>query len=194
MIWYPGFYIFLLFLTYAILRYVLLGPVEATEIPLYLSNKAFAWTSLTLMLLTISGRPHQKNFNPRVIATGMFLSLHLLSSLILLNPHYYPKFFEEGALGLPIQISLIAACTGLVLMIPAIIHNLLRYLGVPSDSKKFNFTSLNFALLILCALHLILIGYSGWIAPSTWHGYLPPISLICFIQLGIGSLLIKKCS
>ena len=33
----------------------------------------------------------------------------------------------------------------------------------------------------LCiAIHLIAMGFKGWLTPHKWHGGLPPISILCF--------------
>lgn len=183
MIWYPSFYIFLFFLTYSILRYVLLGPVEASEIPLYISNKAFAWCSLTLILITIYARPGSPGYSSRAITAILFLLLHLLSSLMLLNSHYYPSFFQEDALGWAAQISLLAAIIATVLLLPATLFNLIKLFGFTREHSNVQFRNLGLIIIILSMVHLVFYAYQNWFTPSKWYGYLPPISLICFIQI-----------
>ncbi len=48
-------------------------------------------------------------------------------------------------------------------------------------SRKF----LLFALL-LGGVHLIFMGYEGWLNPAGWHGGLPPVSLVAFTFGTIG--------
>ena len=44
--------------------------------------------------------------------------------------------------------------------------------------------------LVLVGGHVLVMGISGWLSPSTWSGYLPPISLVGFIVAAI-PLLVK---
>ena len=32
------------------------------------------------------------------------------------------------------------------------------------------------------------MGYEGWLAPSTWHGGIPPVSLAAFAFFAVGYL------
>jgi drug/metabolite transporter (DMT)-like permease len=43
-------------------------------------------------------------------------------------------------------------------------------------------TSRKFLLvaMILGGVHLVFMGYHGWLKPSGWHGGMPPISLVAF--------------
>src|SRR5262245_10651375 len=55
---------------YAILRYVVLGTVQAVHVPLYILNKATAFTSLTLMALTLALSPILVLFPRKAAAWG----------------------------------------------------------------------------------------------------------------------------
>ena len=38
------------------------------------------------------------------------------------------------------------------------------------------------AVLWFSAVHVLIMGFSGWLAPSGWPGYLPPITLWSFVM------------
>ena len=40
--------------------------------------------------------------------------------------------------------------------------------------------------MLLGAVHLVFMGYDGWLDPSGWQGAIPPISLVAFVFFGIG--------
>jgi hypothetical protein len=40
--------------------------------------------------------------------------------------------------------------------------------------------------LVLGGLHLFFMGYQGWLKPASWHGGLPPISLVAFTIFTLG--------
>jgi len=40
--------------------------------------------------------------------------------------------------------------------------------------------------LLLGAAHVFFMGYEGWLAPSDWHGGLPPVSLVAFLLFAAG--------
>jgi len=41
----------------------------------------------------------------------------------------------------------------------------------------------------LIALHLLFMGYKGWMNPAGWHAGIPPISLIAFVAFLIGYMI-----
>jgi hypothetical protein len=43
--------------------------------------------------------------------------------------------------------------------------------------------------LLLGGVHMLFMGYSGWLDPAGWHGGLPPISLVAFGFFAVGYLL-----
>jgi hypothetical protein len=42
--------------------------------------------------------------------------------------------------------------------------------------------------LILGGVHVIFMGYEGWFDPGSWHGGIPPISLVAFVFFAAGYL------
>ncbi len=43
--------------------------------------------------------------------------------------------------------------------------------------------------LLLGGVHVVFIGYEGWLKPAGWHGGLPPISLVAFAFFAVGYLI-----
>ena len=50
---------------------------------------------------------------------------------------------------------------------------------------------MGYLTLVLVAIHMVVLGLKGWLAPKGWHGGLPPISLIA-VTLAVIPLFIKK--
>jgi predicted ABC-type exoprotein transport system permease subunit len=49
-------------------------------------------------------------------------------------------------------------------------------------------TSRSFMLfaLILGGVHVVFMGYEGWLNPTGWHGGIPPVSLVAFAVFAMG--------
>jgi Na+/proline symporter len=49
-------------------------------------------------------------------------------------------------------------------------------------------TSRKFLLwaMVLGAVHLVFMGYQGWMTPSGWHGGIPPISMVAIAFFVVG--------
>ena len=48
-----------------------------------------------------------------------------------------------------------------------------------------------YAALVLVVVHLIALGYKGWLTPKAWTSGLPPISLLAIVAAAI-PLLVKR--
>ena len=40
--------------------------------------------------------------------------------------------------------------------------------------------------MLLGAVHLVFMGYQGWMMPSGWHGGIPPVSLVAIAFFAVG--------
>jgi hypothetical protein len=40
--------------------------------------------------------------------------------------------------------------------------------------------------LTLGGLHILFMGYNGWMHPEGWHGGIPPVSLVAFVFFTVG--------
>ncbi len=43
--------------------------------------------------------------------------------------------------------------------------------------------------MLFAAVHLVFMGYEGWLNPAGWNGGLPPISLVAFSFFLVGYLI-----
>lgn len=156
---------FLSSMCYATLRYNICKDVPWDEWPLYILNKAFALSAL-LLLLAYAVRVYQKNIGDRRIlisAASAFALIHIIISLILLNPSYYQSFYFNSKMTNATNYAILFGAVAFV-----VLHNRL----------------LNIRLVaLMIAIHAALLR-SGWSTPDQWAGGLPPMTLIAFC-LGI---------
>ena len=190
-------------LLYSILRYHIAGDVEWRHFPLFILNKA---TSLAAVFFVASSYLINKIFNwhnddpaLRLVVIkfcglmGFFLAAaHALFSIFILTPAYLGKYFDEaGALNLWGEL---AMCTGVValffLMSPAIttLPMMPKALGGWRWKRS---QRAGYIALTLVVIHLIALGWKGWLAPKGWQAGLPPISLLALIG-ALVPLIVKR--
>ena len=191
----------LLSLIYAILRYHILGPTPWKDFPFYVLNKAISLSASILLVLNFSLGPLKNlgasvpqgwlNARKALGMTGFLLVLfHALISFLLFKPAVYGKFFEEnGTLTLLAGLSMLAGITSFVILWA---YNLSFQTFLRDDTAFIKFiTSRRFLLIALFfgALHIFFMGYPGWTKPDTWHGGMPPITLVAFIFWVVGYII-----
>ena len=190
-------------LAYAIVRYHLAGDVAWRHFPLFILNKA---TSLAAVMFVASSyligkiirwHDHDKALRLVVIKfcglTGFFLAaIHALFSLSLLSPAYYAKYFDDGGrLNLQGELALLVGVVGLFfLMSPAI--TTLPMMPKAIGGKRWKRSQrAGYVALLLVVVHLVTLGWKGWLEPSGWNGGLPPISLVAVVAAVI-PLVVKR--
>ena len=189
---------FILSLVYVVLRYHIFGGVEWREFPLFVLNKAMALAGFLLVTYNFSFGPF-KNIGIKIpdswmaarnilAMTGfLFLLIHAFISFLLFSPAHYGKFFEaEGTLTLIAGMSMLSGVIGFVLlwMMNITFQSFMRendvfvaFIG----SRKFLLWALT-----LGGLHILFMGYNGWMHPEGWHGGIPPVSLVAFVFFTVG--------
>lgn len=185
---------------YAILRYHILGEVLWKDLPLFILNKGLCLGAFILITLNFAlgpaknlGLPVPPSWLSARKALGMsgflFVLVHALISFMLFSPATFGKFFEQdGTLSGAAGISMLAGVLGFVVLWG---YNLSFQTHLREDKVFIGFiTSRRFLLwaLLLGGIHLIFMGYSGWIDPARWNGGLPPISLVAFTFFVVGYL------
>ena len=186
---------------YAILRYHILGPVPWKDFPFFIVNKGIALTGFILLVLNFTLGPLKSIGGPvpatylkarkTLGMTGFLLVLiHVLMSFILFKPTIYGQFFlSDGTLTFNGGLSMLG---GVLAFVTLWAYNLSFQTFLREDTKFIQFiTSRRFMLgaMLLTLVHLFFMGYKGWMNPSSWHGGLPPISLISFVLFFTGYII-----
>lgn len=188
----------LLALGYAILRYHIAGDVPWKDFSLFILNKGLCLGGFILLTFNFVLGP-AKNLGLPVSdawlearkALGMsgflLILIHALISFMLFSPAFFGKFFtSDGTLTGVAGISMLAGILGFVFLWA---YNLSFQTNLREDKAFIKFiTSRRFLIwaLSLGGLHLVFMGYNGWLNPQGWHGGLPPISLVAFGFFAIG--------
>jgi DMSO/TMAO reductase YedYZ heme-binding membrane subunit len=184
-------------------RYHFAGDVPWRHFPLFILNKA---TSLAAVIFVASSyligkvirwHDHDKALRLVVIKfcglMGFFLAaVHAFFSLALLSPAYYGKYFDEGGrLNLEGEIAMSVGVLALLFLLgPAVttLPNMPREIGGWRWKRN---QRLGYVALALVVAHLMALGLRGWLAPSGWHGGIPPVSLIAVLA-ALLPLLVKR--
>ena len=192
---------------YAIVRYHIAGPVPWKDFPFFILNKGISLAAFIMLTfnfgfgplnnLGLKVPPGWLNARKALGMTGFLLVLvHALMSFMLFSPSVYAKFFEaNGTLTLLAGLSLL---TGVLAFVVLWGYNLSFQTHLREDKAFIQFiTSRTFLLwaMLLGALHLVFMGYEGWLDPSGWHGGIPPVSLVAiaiFVAGYIANLLGRK--
>ena len=167
-------------LAYATLRYNVLKGVPWSDWPVFVLNKALALSSLLLLVLwAVRARRGRGTPQAVLLAAASRMALaHIGLSLVVLTPVYFPAFFLDGRLtwqaGTAVALG-VAAASGLAAGA--------RHAGAHA-SRLLALGLVAFG----AGAHAALYGYSSWLTPSSWPGYLPPITLVSFAAGLIGLL------
>ena len=159
---------------YAIVRYLVFGPTSASQLSLFISNKAISAAAVVCLL--ISAWHHRCPHHGHAAAWGKWTLhlaiIHVVLSLIILQPSYFEHFFDTETHRL----------TGLLEL--SLLFGALAAYGFWCLSQTSFKTSFPQRLLVLTttaiALHLLFQGGSKW-HPSRWYGGMPNISLLSLI-------------
>lgn len=174
------------------------GPILWKDLPFFVLNKGLALSAIIILTINFTLGP-LKNLGVKVSdatlhsrkalgMVGFLLSfIHATMSFILLNPQIFSKFYhEDGRFTLFAGLSMLSGIIGLTVVW---IMNLSfqTYLSEEKALIKL-LTSRSFLLLALLSgsAHVFFMGLEGWLDVSTWHGGLPPISLIAFLVSFLG--------
>jgi hypothetical protein len=183
-------------LVYSVVRYHVFGGVAPEHFPLFILNKAISLAAVFLFAAALMVKQLPAGFGGsdpdgsgsgraeaarRFGQSGFILAaLHSLISLIILSPEYYPKFYlETGRLNLVGELSMLLGvlsfgCFSLAALGP-----------LAGDKTKQQKLARTMGLwgFLLVGLHVLVMGWNGWLKPVDWHGALPPISLVAFLAI-----------
>lgn len=189
--------IVLLCLVYAITRYNIFGQVAWSHVPLFILNKSLSMASTVIFLLATfskyakeGGRlKHQTIIYKGFVSIAyLFVFLHVLISVILIGPIYYPKFFSsDGFYSFSSELALLSGVMGFYFFTILVLSkspNIKKIIFVTTHPWVYK-TSFICVVVMLFMIHCLLIGASSWASPNTWPGFIPPISLLSFIVLAV---------
>jgi DMSO/TMAO reductase YedYZ heme-binding membrane subunit len=188
---------------YAVVRYHLAGDVPWRHFPLFILNKAtslaavFFVASSYLIGKIIRWHDHDKALRLVVIKfcglMGFFLAaVHALFSLSLLSPAYYGKYFDDiGQLNLEGEIAISVGVLALIcLLAPAVTTLPMMPKAIGGVRWKRN-QRLGYVALAFVVVHLVVLGWRGWLAPGDWNGGIPPVSLVA-VLVALVPLVVKR--
>lgn len=183
---------------YAIVRYHIVGTVPWKDFPFFILNKGISLAAFILLTLNFGLGPLSNlglkissgwlNARKAMGMTGFLLALiHALISFMLFSPDVYGKFFEsDGTLTLMAGLSMLG---GILAFVVLWTYNMTFQTHLREDKAFIKFiTSRKFLLwaMVLGAVHLVFMGYEGWMNPSGWQGGVPPVSLVAITFFVVG--------
>ena len=190
-------------LAYAIVRYHFAGDVEWRHFPLFILNKATSLAAVMFVACSylvgkiIRWHDHDKALRLVVIKfcglMGVFLAaVHAFFSLSLLTPAYYAKYYDAGGrLNLQGELALSVGVIALFFLMSPAITTLPMMPKALGGWRWKRSQRAGYIALSLVVVHLVVLGWKGWLAPKGWQGGLPPISLIAVVAALI-PLLVKR--
>jgi len=185
---------------YAIVRYHIAGPVPWKDFPFFILNKGISLAAFILVTFNFAFGPLNNlgvkmpkgwlDARKAMGMTGFLLALiHALMSFMLFSPDVYGKFFEaDGTLTMLAGLSMLGGVLAFVVLWG---YNLSFQTHLREDKAFIQFiTSRTFLIwaMLLGGVHLVFMGYEGWMNPSEWHGGIPPVSLVAISFFAIGYL------
>jgi hypothetical protein len=169
----------ILTIAYAVVRYNVFKAIAWHHLPLFVLNKAVAWTATTLLLIAaVRAVARRENLlaSPWLgIATGMG-AVHVLMSLVLLSPERYASLYDASR-----QLSWVGELA-LLGGVVATVSNVL--------ARRHKAAALFLPVAIV--LHCTALGAHGWLTPSQWPGYMPPITLVCAVTATAASVIAAR--
>jgi DMSO/TMAO reductase YedYZ heme-binding membrane subunit len=124
---------------------------------------------------------------------GFFLAaVHTLFSLTLLSPAYYAKYFDDsGRFNLQGEVALAVGVIALFFLLSPAVTTLPMMPKALGGWRWKRSQRAGYVALVLVVVHLVILGWKGWLAPKGWHGGLPPISLVAVV-VAMVPLLVKR--
>jgi len=186
-------YIFLVLFLYAFVRYIVIKGVALDHLPLFISNKAISLTSVFFIGLSYALGPLGRYW-PRMFASMTPLQIHFglagfglgaihaFMSLLLFDPAYYAKFFEdEGKINLVGELSMMFGVLAFFTFSIIAISSLPSVAASLGKQQWQNIQKIGYTAYFFVMMHVFVMGIKGWLTPSDWPGGLLPISLVAFI-------------
>src|SRR3989338_2139975 len=188
-------------LIYAVFRYNIVRGVPWEQLPLYITNKGIALSAVLLIALSYVIGPltrfSPKTFSPWLTTRKYFgllgfglAAIHGIISLLIFDPSYYPRFFgENGKLDFNGELSMLFGVISIIIFSVVSISSLNTIEKTIEKKEWLKIQRMGYLAFILVMLHVVFMGYRGWLQPQDWPGGLLPIILISFIFIVLTLLL-----
>lgn len=178
-------------LAYAVARYHVAGSVPWREFPVYVTNKAVSLTALAF--LAFSYRAGKTGWVPA--GAGRFfgiwgftlLNAHVALTALVWDDRHFGKLFAGGA---PSQVSNLSMALGAMALV-FFCAPMWATARDPDWRWWRPMQSAGYWGLAMTAIHTGMIGWQGWLAPSSWPGHLPPITMIS-VALALWPVLARR--
>jgi len=190
-------------LVYAIVRYHLAGDVAWRHFPLFILNKATSLAAVAFVACSyligkiIRWYDDDKALRLVVIKfcglMGFFLAaVHALLSLCLLTPAYFAKYFDDGGrLNLQGELAMTVGVVALFFLLSPAITTMPMMPKAIGGWRWKRTQRAGYVALVLVVVHLVVLGWKGWLAPQGWNAGLPPISLLA-VLVALVPLVVKR--
>ena len=182
-------------LVYAILRYNIFNDVPWKDLPIFVLNKAVSLTIIILLFYDQFKKNEIAKSKSNLWFTVLILTmLHFMLSTAILIPDYFGKFYDANQLNIVGSLSLLFGILAFVGFLTVAIIRIENKLNTNLSAFRSHYAKIKLFNFICIGTHLFVMGISGWLIPSDWPAYLPPISLIAFVLLlsSIFILIIRK--
>ncbi len=181
---------------YSIIRYQFVKDVPWAHFPLFILNKATSLAAVVFIgcsyLLGRVLKFHNHDPALRLVVVkfcglmGFALAgMHAFFSFCLLNPGYFAKYHTaDGRLNLEGELGMAVGVVALwALVSPAI--TTLPMMPKALGGRRWKRTQrVGYIALILVVVHLVVLGWKGWMTPWKWS-WMPPISLLAVVAAAV---------
>jgi DMSO/TMAO reductase YedYZ heme-binding membrane subunit len=190
-------------IAYAVVRYHFAGDVEWRHFPLYIFNKATSLAAVIFVACSyligkvIRWHDHDKALRLVVIKfcglMGFFLAaVHAFLSLCMLSPAYYGKYFDDvGRLNLNGEIAMSVGVLALFFLLSPAVTTVPMMAKAIGGWRWKRTQRVGYVALALVVVHLVALGFKGWLAPRGWQGGIPPVSLVA-VCAALVPLIVKR--
>jgi DMSO/TMAO reductase YedYZ heme-binding membrane subunit len=188
---------------YAIVRYHQTGDVGWRHFPLFILNKAASLAAVMFVASSyLIGKVFHWHDDDKVVRLvvikfcglmGFFLATaHAFLSLCLLNPAYFAKYFDGGGrLNLTGELGMAVGVVALFFLLSPAITTLPMMPKALGGWRWKRSQRAGYIALVLVVVHLVVLGWKGWLAPRGWPAWLPPISMLA-TAAALTPLIVKR--
>jgi len=153
-------------LFYAVIRYNIVGDVPWNQFPIFIVNKATAFSGVILLGLAGINNSVENRHRLGLFASAC-VSLHCLLSLMLLSTsNFDDKFFHIADNTFTTIGGFALLCGALGMLGQAVLWR--RSINTVPNSSPSLISGLGRILLLLAAAHVLLIGFRTWSQWSQW--------------------------